>query len=191
MRPSVRSGPPRPVLARALRRGRSSRVEPRFVVPLVSVRVRPVTPQRMCIFPQPPRGETGKRTGLRSRRRKACPFDSDRGDHTTQGEQHETVRRRQHALLSKSHASAARASPLKPASSVVSGSCAGRRSSSRSSAATIPVLADLAACFKRCCMGRGCFRRQQPTSLPALRSPRADHTTPPDWPRTSAKLRSH
>lgn len=33
---------------------------------------------------QPPRGGIGRRTGLRSRSRRACPFDSDRGDQVPQ-----------------------------------------------------------------------------------------------------------
>lgn len=93
-------------IVRALGCGRSSMEEPWAVNPLVPVRLRPVTPKRICIHAsrtrvaenraltpdgqgsspwrrttqQPPRGGIGRRTGFRSRRRRACPFDSDRGD---------------------------------------------------------------------------------------------------------------
>ncbi len=104
----VRDLPPRPV--RAFGCGRSSMGEPWAVNPLVPVRLRPVTPKRMCrnasrtraaehraLTPEgqgsspwrrtttPPRGGIGRRTGLRNRRHTACPFDSDRGDQQQSG----------------------------------------------------------------------------------------------------------
>jgi hypothetical protein len=93
----------------ALRCGRSSMAEPRVVIPLVSVRLRPVTPERidsitplvaemadaavsqanvalpLCLNPHG--GRAGRRPALgalRSRGRKACPFKSGRGDHFMQ-----------------------------------------------------------------------------------------------------------
>ena len=42
-------------------------------------------PAAETAFIPPPRGGTGRRTGLRSRSRKTCPFDSDRGDHHAAG----------------------------------------------------------------------------------------------------------
>ena len=97
-------------IVRALGCGRSSMEEPWAVNPLVPVRLRPVTPKRMpfnasrtrvaenrVLTPDgqgsspwrrtthhPPRGGIGRRTGLRNRSRRACPFDSDRGDHFQQ-----------------------------------------------------------------------------------------------------------
>lgn len=62
----------------ALGCGRSSMAELRDVTPPVPVRLRPATPKRMDL--QSPRGGNGRRTGLRNRGRRACPFDSDRGD---------------------------------------------------------------------------------------------------------------
>jgi hypothetical protein len=92
----------------ALGCGRSSTAEPWAVNPLVPVRLRPVTPKRISSHrrrelerqrtgllprmvrvrapgdaPTPPVAESVRRTGLRNRRREACPFDSDRGDQLT------------------------------------------------------------------------------------------------------------
>lgn len=102
----VRDLPPRPD-RRALGRGRSSMEEPWAVNPLVPVRLRPVTPKRMPSSTTP-RGGTGIRNGLRSRGRKACPFNSDRGDQSHQSQNrthqpkkevcHETHRQRRRVL---------------------------------------------------------------------------------------------
>jgi hypothetical protein len=106
MRPQVRDLPPRPA-QRALGRGRSSMAEPRVVTPLVPVRLRPVTPKRMPLDASRTRAaeyrafnpasqgsspwrRTSRHPSWRNRQTRrsqkpvparACPFDSDRGDH--------------------------------------------------------------------------------------------------------------
>ena len=75
---------------------------------------------------------------------------------TTKEVCHETVRRRRR-VLSRSRASAARASRLRRESSAVTALSAARKSSSRSSAATIHARAAQRGRFKRCCLRSGCF----------------------------------
>ena len=69
---------------------------------------------------------------------------------------HEAVRPRRREL-SRSRARGAEASPLRRESSAVIAWSAARRSSSRSSAATIRARAVPRGRFKRCCLRSGCF----------------------------------
>ncbi len=62
---------------------------------------------------------------------------------------------RRRTVFSRSPASAARASPLKPRSSAASGSCMATRSCARSSGATTSVRAAPTAAFRNCCLSTG------------------------------------
>ena len=125
-----------------------------------------------------PVSETGARTGMSVRLGPRGPTNSpvaqwkssalmrrrsvDRdhlglpGSSTAQEVCHETDRRRRR-VLSRSRASDARASRLKPGSSAVTASCAARRSSARSSVATTHAPAAPRGRFKHCCLRSGCF----------------------------------
>jgi hypothetical protein len=140
----------------ALRCGRSSKAEPQVVDPLMSVRFRPVTPQRIDSN-QSPRGGNGRRDGLRSRGRKACPFDPGRGDHQQQGECRARAQAGPALPVSRSRASAARASRPRARSSVERASSTVTSTCTRSSGATILAHAAPVAAFKRCCLSSGCF----------------------------------
>lgn len=78
------------------------------------------------------------------------------GSSTAQEVCHETDRRRRR-VLSRSRASDARASRLRPGSSAVTASCAATRNSTRSSVATTHAHVVPRSRFKRCCLGSGCF----------------------------------
>lgn len=99
---------------------------------------------------------------------------------------HETDRRRRR-VLSRSRASAARASRPRPGSSAVTASCAATRSSARSSAETTRAHAAPRNRFKRSCLGSGCFRRCEPTSLSPLNRWRRSTST--GWGREASDSR--
>lgn len=163
---------------------RSSMAEPWAVNPLVPVRLRPVTPKRMrhpCVANSSGRvpGSYPGGSGFESlathqhlypswrnrqtqRSQKPWPQGMSvrlgpRGPHQHDRRCHEASQERPAVLVSRSRASAARASHLRRRSSAASASCTATSTCTRSWVETIHARAAPARAFKRCCLRSGCF----------------------------------